>query len=73
MAVSRSVQVGASAAIYLKCVETTHSIKARMALRQLTRVPALLNREPAGPIRSLQILEPVDGDPTRAGDELQQA
>jgi hypothetical protein len=44
-----------------------------MALRQLTRVPALLNRKPAGPVRSLQVLESVDGDPTRAGNELQQA
>jgi len=71
MVVSRSTQVGASESIYLTCVETTHSIKARMALRQLTRVSALLDRKPARPVRSLQVLEPVDGDPTRASNELQ--
>lgn len=73
MEVNRSAQVGASATIYFACVETTHSVKARMALRQLTRVPALLNRKPAGPVGSLQVLKPVDGDPTRASNELQQA
>lgn len=41
-------------------------------LRQRRYVARLLNSEPAGPIRALQVLEPVDGDARRPRRELQQ-
>jgi hypothetical protein len=44
-----------------------------MALGQLTGIAALLDREPTGAVGPLKVLEAVDGDAARAGDELEQA
>lgn len=43
-----------------------------MTLRQRPHLPRLLNRKPPGPITALEILEPIDRDPTRARRKLQQ-
>lgn len=43
-----------------------------MTLRQRINVPTLLDRKPSRSITPLQILEPIDGNPTRPRRELQQ-
>ena len=48
-------------------------IETRMTLRQLRLLPRLLNGEPPGPVTTLQILEPIDRDPTGSGRELQES
>lgn len=50
----------------------THPVETSMTLGQLRRIPSLLNRKPTRSIRSLEVLEPVDGDPRRSRGELQQ-
>ena len=44
-----------------------------VTLRQRVAAPALLNRKPPRPVTALQILEPIDRDPTGASRELQQS
>lgn len=43
-----------------------------VTLRQRITTPTLLNRKPPRAITALQILEPIDRDPTGAGRELEQ-
>lgn len=47
-------------------------VEARMTLGELSRLARLLEREASWSVRTLQVLEAVDGDPRRAGDELEQ-
>ena len=42
-----------------------------MTLRQLPRLPRLLNRKPSRPITPLQILKPIHGNTTRPRGKLQ--
>lgn len=44
-----------------------------MGLGQLALLAGLLDREAAGPVGPLQVLEAVDGDARGAGRELQEA
>ncbi len=48
-------------------------IEARVAAREATRVPALLDRKPPRSIAALEILEAVDGNARGARGELEQA
>lgn len=44
-----------------------------MTLRQLPRLPRLLNRKPSRPIRALQVLKSIHRNPTRTRSKLQQS
>lgn len=49
------------------------AVEARVGLGQLALLAGLLDREAAGPVGPLQVLEAVDGDARGAGRELQEA
>lgn len=44
-----------------------------MTLRQRPHLPSLLDRKPPRPITALQILKPINGDPTRPRGKLEQS
>ena len=48
------------------------TVEARVTLWQLSDLARFLEREPTGTVRTLQVLEPVDRDATRARRKLQQ-
>ncbi len=54
-------------------IRRTDPVETRVRLGQLRDLASLLDSEATWPVRSLQVLESVDGDSRGTGGELQQA